>query len=275
MKYAVFAFLSICLLAFTTADTESVFVAQLTAEGARSGKGSNPFEDWLYGENEITSMGLRQQYLVGYDFAELYAKKLNLNDRVYSPWQVNIKSTNHNVTLMGAQAQLEGIYPPGMRTGLTSKQAEIAVPPGNNDLIAADIKKLGNDIMPDNFQTLPIHANDFDKDTILMSDWCSKISQTTAQSVNDTEWEKTMSTKYADALKSVRDYVNKPDLTIHDVYGYIDSIYAKKFNRDSIGSLENQYAKLMEFRFEYFDKMWSSEEARKLFTNGFAGELHR
>ena len=275
MKYAVFAFATICLLAFASADTEYVFVTQLTAEGARSGKGPNPFEDWLYGENEITSMGLRQQYLAGYDFAELYSAKLNLNDKVYSPWQVNIKSTNHNVTLMGAQAQLEGIYPPGTRTGLTPKQAEIAVPPGNIDLIVEDIKKLGNDVMPDNFQTLPIHANDFNKDTVLMADWCSKISETTAQSVNDTDWAKEMGTKYADALKSVRDYVKNPDLTIHEVYGYIDSIYAKKFNRDPIGSLENQYDKLMEFRFEYFEKMWSSEEARKLFTDGFAVELQR
>lgn len=72
-------------------------------------------------------------------------------DDVYSPHQVKVRSTNQNMTLMGSEAQLEAIFPPGVRKELTPEQAKRAVPPGNNEIIKEDIAQLGNKVMPNQF----------------------------------------------------------------------------------------------------------------------------
>jgi hypothetical protein len=276
---SVIGYLSISLLLILAvysvkAEQGHIFIAQLTSEGGRSGIGPNPFDDWEFGENEVTSMGLRQHYLVGYDLSEIYAESLAL-DRIYSPWQVNIRSTNHNATLMCAQSQLEAIYPPKLRGGLTDNQTALAVPPGDNTSIKKEIDSLGNNIMPDNFQTLPIHAMDFDKDTVLMSDWCSKISEINQRSVNDTEWEATLVETYKADFDVLKTLVGKDTLSVHQIFEYMDSIHARSFNRESIGVLSGHYENLMEFRFKYIEKLWSSEDALRLYSNGFTIDLER
>ena len=63
-------------------------------------------------------MGLRQHYLIGYDLLNSVIKGSNFSP-VYSPHQIQIRSTNENMTLMAAQASLEGILPPGVRPNVT------------------------------------------------------------------------------------------------------------------------------------------------------------
>ena len=273
----VYCLISLLLLAYyAQASSETVFIAQLTGEGARSPLGVNTFNGrFPYGSGEITSMGLRQHYLVGYDLAVNYADPLGLS-RIYSPWQVNIRSTNHNFTLMGAQAECEAIWPPNTRPSLRPEQAALAVPPGNNTTILEDIAALGDDIMPLNFQTLPIHAMDFDKDTVLMSTWCSKIFEINNKTViEDTKWVTEISTKYKDALDSFRTYIKDDKMTIHQIYSYMDTLNSTIFNLDSVGALESQKEQLLAFGFEYLDKYWSNAESRRIFTNGFLLDLER
>lgn len=257
------------------AETNKIFIAHLSAEGARSNVGPNPFDNtWPFGQNEITSMGLRQQYLVGYDLRVNYANTLGLNP-IYSPWQVNVRSTNHNVTLMGAQAALEAIFQPDVRPDLRESQAILAVPPGDNSTILADIKGLGNKIMPKNFQTLPIHAVDFDKDTVLLGQWCSKIYDDNAKNVRTAEFEKAMNDKYSVALKAFSDFRKQQNMTIHEIYPYLDGLYASHAHLDNLGALNTHYNNLMAFRLDYLNKLWSGEQSRKIMANGFMIDLAR
>lgn len=256
-------------------SAESVFVSQLTSEGARSNNGPNAFEKkWPFGDNEVTSMGLRQHYLVGYDLKTNYAKDLGLEE-IYSPWQVAIRSTNHNVTLMGAQSELEAIFPPNVRPDLRDVQAKLAIPPGDVELIAEDIKALQNKIMPKNFQTLPIHSMDFDKDTVLMGTWCSKIHDINTKAIQDEKWVAEIENAYKDALAAFRNFIKKDNLSVHQIYQYMDSVYASKFNLDDIGTLSTVYDDLMKFRFAYLEKFWSSIESRRIFSTGFTLDLER
>ena len=80
-----------------------LYTTQVTSEGFRTGLGPHPLpgKSWWPGQQEITPMGLRQQYLVGYDLAESVITPSNFS-RIYSPHQIQIRSTNENVTLMGA-----------------------------------------------------------------------------------------------------------------------------------------------------------------------------
>ena len=276
MKTSIVVTLSALLLAHAICvSAESVFVSQLTSEGARSNNGPNAFEKkWPFGDNEVTSMGLRQHYLVGYDLKTNYAKNLGLEE-IYSPWQVAIRSTNHNVTLMGAQSELEAIFPPNVRPDLRDVQAKLAIPPGDVELIAEDIKALQNKIMPKNFQTLPIHSMDFDKDTVLMGTWCSKIHDINAKAIQDEKWVAEIENTYKDALAAFRNFVKKDNLSVHQIYSYMDSVYASKFNLDDIGALSTVYDDLMKFRFAYLEKFWSSIESRRIFSTGFTLDLER
>lgn len=266
----------LCFAYYVQAQSEKVFIAQLTSEGARSPLGENIFNGrFPYGSGEVTSMGLRQHYLVGYDLAINYADPLGL-DKVYSPWQVNIRSTNHNFTLMGAQAELEAIWPPSTRSGLRPEQATLAVPPGDNTIIETDIAALGNDIMPLNFQTLPIHAMDFDKDTVLMSEWCHRITEINNKTVmEDAKFISDISTKYSVALDVFRSFIKDDQMTIHQIYSYMDTLNSTIFNLDSVGTLQNQREQLLAFGFEYLEKYWSNAESRRIFTNGFLLDLER
>lgn len=263
------------LLGCVFAETQNVFLAQLTAEGARSNTGPNPFDtEFEYGPHEITSMGLRQHYLVGYDLAYNYREKLKLN-RVYSPWQVAIRSTNHNYTLMGAQSELEALFPPEAREDLSKDQAELAVPPGNIDSIKDEIDDLEYKIMPKNFQTLPIHAQDFNKDTVLMQEWCSKVSDITDKSVQDKEWEEAITKNYTEAIQAFSAFMEKDNMTVHEIYPYLDAVYSSEFNQHDISPLDTHYTQLMQLRLDYMNKLWSNEEARKIFINGFTIDLAR
>jgi hypothetical protein len=265
------------LAAFTAlSSADTVFIAQLTSEGARSPNGANIFEGrFPWGSGEVTSMGLRQHYLVGYDLYTNYREALGL-DVVYNPWQVNVRSTNHNATLMCAQAHLEAIYQPNVRDPLREPQAKLAIPPGNNDNIQDEIQNLGNNIMPENFQTLPIHAFDFDKDTVLLGDWCHKIFEINNRTVfEDAEWIVEMEEKYKDALTALRTFLEDDELSIHALYKHIDAIQATLFNLDSLGAIDAHKDQLLAFGFEYLEKLWSNEESRKIFSNGFFIDLER
>lgn len=276
MKYSTI-FVALLACSLVSAASESVFLAQLTSEGARSPNGENIFEcKFDFGSNEITSLGLRQHYLVGSDLATNFQENLKL-DKVYSPWQVNVRSTNHNMTLMGAQAELEAIFPPNTRGPLTEAQAELAVPPGDNAIIEDEIKDLGNNIMPLNFQTLPIHAFDFEKDTVLLGDWCSKIYTQNDKAVReDTEWVQQTEEKYKDALAALRTFLGEgEELTIHDLYPHVDTISSCLFNLDSVKDVDGVKNELLAFGFEYLEKYWSTEESRKIFAHGFFNDLKR
>ena len=274
-KLSVVAILFVICLWSSTAQTP-VFVAQLTNEGARSNFGPNAFPNkpWEFGAEEITAIGLRQQYLVGYDLKYNYGSTLKLNE-VYSPWQIYVRSTNHNVTLMSAQSQIEALFPLDKRADLTANQAKIAVPPGDNTIIQDDITNLGNKIMPNNFQTVPIHAMDFDKDSVLSHNWCSNIYLQNRKSVNNTNWETEMNKNFTTSLTAFRKFMKNDAMTIHQIYPYIDGVYALKFNLTSIDELDSQIDELMKFRFTYLERFWSNSNSLSLYANGFIVELLR
>ena len=274
MKIILIALL-LFISSFVKADEESVFMAELVAEGARSPLKLDVFKgNFPYGLNEITPMGLRQHYLIGYDLRTNYADALGL-DKVYSPWQVNIRSTNHNATLMGAQAGLEALFPPDTRGPLTENQAKLAIPPGDTSMIKEDIKKLGNNIMPLNFQTLPIHAFDFDKDDVLMGDWCSEIYEINNRTVNDAEWETQIEEKYKEALTALRTFLENEKLTIHELYQYIDAFSATLFQLQEVKDLKKYTKEILAFGFEYLEKYWSDSQSSRIFSNGFLTDLDR
>lgn len=206
-------------------------VLEITSEGYRTGKVDLPIDgvDPLWsGPNEVTPMGLREQYLIGYDLKNGYAKNIGLDD-IYSPHQIYVRSTNQNMTLMSAQAQLEAILPPGRRPLLSNEQANRAVPPTDitDDFQRDVIDALGDNIMPNQYQVAPIHAYAADKDTVLSGDFCPTIAQEQSTSTSSEDWVQSMKQKYPTLVnlwKATGNDGSIEDVNLDQVALYIDTL---------------------------------------------------
>lgn len=101
-----FATVAICVLISTQALASTpIFMVEVNSEGARTGTDEDPTgKGWKEtGEGQLTAMGMRQHYLVGYDIRANYASTLKLQNE-YSPWQIYVRSTDQNATLQGGEA---------------------------------------------------------------------------------------------------------------------------------------------------------------------------
>ena len=111
------------------------------------------------GLKELTGVGLRQHFLVGYRNRLKYIEEKELIKRDYDPREVYIISTDSNRTIMSANAQVQGLYPPGTGPLLYENQTESAIPPIIMDEEMEEEKnKLENDTLPNRMNIIPVHS---------------------------------------------------------------------------------------------------------------------
>lgn len=112
------------------------------------------------GIKELTGVGLRQHFLVGYRNRMKYINETKLINSEYDPREVYLISTDSNRTIMSANAQVQGFYLPGTGPTLSEEQAEIAIPPVEKDVFDKEKEKLDNDsytVLPNRINIMPIH----------------------------------------------------------------------------------------------------------------------
>ena len=118
--------------------------------------------EWI-GENELTSVGKRQQYYLG-NRNNLRYKNILYSD-IYCPKEISSISSDTNKTIQSSYAYLHGLYPSNNIT-LTDQQIINAIPPLNTDNGYIDAKNeldINNYILPDNIQIAPV-LNFYEKD---------------------------------------------------------------------------------------------------------------
>ena len=86
------------------------------------------------GIQELTDVGKRQHFLIGYRNHQRYIKQNQWINAKYDPREVHIFSTNKNRTIESAASQLQGLYLSGEGPTLTEKQITRAVPPIKKEL---------------------------------------------------------------------------------------------------------------------------------------------
>ena len=148
------------------------FVFSLTRTGAHSPSklnqiNSNDLNNKIYkdifgyewiGENELTYVGKRQQYYLGY-FNNLKYKNI-LYSETYHPKELLSMSSECNKTIQSSYAYLHGLYQSNNNT-LTIQQMINAVPPlDSNEGYIDEKNELDKDkyILPDNVQIVPVHT---------------------------------------------------------------------------------------------------------------------
>ena len=117
--------------------------------------------EWEDGSNELTGVGIRQHFLVGYRNRLRYIEDKKLINSNYDPREVYLVSTDTNCTLMSANAQVQGLFFPGTSNLLNKNQSDIALPPVYSKSYQDEKIKLDNDSytpLPNKMNVIPIHS---------------------------------------------------------------------------------------------------------------------
>ena len=127
---------------------------------------------WI-GLKELTGVGLRQHFLVGYRNQIKYIKENKLINPIYDPREVYLISTDSNRTIMSANAQVQGLYTPGTGKKLTKEKSEKAIPPVEPGIIDDAKKALDEDgyaTLPNDITIMPVHSFFNDEHFIQLQD---------------------------------------------------------------------------------------------------------
>lgn len=210
-----------------------IFAIEMTRNGATAPMKFYPWDEgvWSVSPGELTPAGLRQQYLVGTQMRYQYVTQQSLITTNASLSQVYILSTDTGRTLMSAQAQALGIYPPG--TGLSLNEAQIlqAVPPisvSNLESLQAD---LGSAALPEYAAALPIHGVETNASVVLrpFDGGCPRVTEFSVRVFNSPEVTAILSA-YPSTLSALEAATGLNSTEVQSELYYIyDSLEANQF----------------------------------------------
>ena len=111
------------------------------------------------GESQLTDVGVRQHYLLGYKNKQKYFSQLNITD--YNTNEFSIFSTETDRTVMSAYSELFGMFPPGSGPKLTEEQIPFAQPPMKTFNFSQKQEFLKDEVLQAAVALFPVHL--FDK----------------------------------------------------------------------------------------------------------------
>ena len=155
------------LFSFSLCADTMRFAFTIFRHGARSAYNemTPDFKDWFgyqwSGVKELTAVGLRQHYLLGYRSRYYYSEVHDLFPKApykFDPREILVMSTDSNRTLLSANAQIQGLFQAGKGPTLTKAQVKNAVPPNDESTYKEEKEALGNDALPNKMFVLPVHT---------------------------------------------------------------------------------------------------------------------
>jgi hypothetical protein len=142
-------------------ECEVRFVFEIFRHGSRSPVyfkgGLDQFGESWSGKGELTPMGMRQHYLMGYRNRQKYQKFL---PEKFNSNEIYVVSTDYNRTLQSAHSQLMGMFPPSGANNLTTNQVNNAKPPVTDIQFADEISRLEMYALPYGTNVFPVHTFD-------------------------------------------------------------------------------------------------------------------
>lgn len=178
----------LALLLPSLAVARVILAAELTRNGATAPMRLYPWDEgaWTVGAGELTAAGLRQQYLIGTQMRYRYLTQQNLITANATQSQVYILSTDAGRTIMSAEAQVLGLYPPGTGLSLTAAQIAEAVPPITVTNLAQLEEDLGSAALPEYAAIVPVHGVEINTSTTLrpFDGGCTRVTEFSARVLN-------------------------------------------------------------------------------------------
>jgi len=114
---------------------------------------------WI-GQNELTGVGLRQSFLIGYRDRLRYIEEKKLISEEYDPRDILIYASENNKTLMSASALLHGLFLPGTGPQIDPDLVDRAVPPVDPSSYLEEKNELDNcnyTALPGRMNLVPVH----------------------------------------------------------------------------------------------------------------------
>ena len=158
---------------FCPTNEEIVFVFEHFRHGARSSVFVNKHYKDLYdikwiGDGELTPVGMRMLYLIGVHIRTKYNNIINKNT---SSKELLVFSTDLNRTILSAESQLLGMFPPEKGKVIPVYDIKRAYPPNKiSKEVQSEIDKLGNISIPSKVRAIPINFFHKEKKPYLLTE---------------------------------------------------------------------------------------------------------
>ena len=115
---------------------------------------------WI-GQNELTGVGIRQSFLIGYRDRLRYIAEKELISEEYDARDILVYASENNRTLMSASALLQGLFLPGTGPVIANLNlSERAVPPVDPETYEKEKQELDDDnctALPGRMNLVPVH----------------------------------------------------------------------------------------------------------------------
>ena len=134
-----------------TLASKLVGVIEVCRHGARSPWDLLPWNQKYWSEvGQLTSVGMRQHWLIGYEFRRRYIVNERLIPPFYNSSNVYLRSTDYHRTIQSAESQLQGLFPEGPSLRVTTQNA-LALPPIGIQNLTDILDVLGDSAVASNF----------------------------------------------------------------------------------------------------------------------------
>lgn len=256
-----------------------IFVETHFRNGARApllmkGKETDYLKEEWDNPGELTGVGERMQYLLGFRNRLRYiTDNYNFLSEKYDAHELLMLSTATNYTLVSASAQLQGLYPMDSGNGeyLTEEQEKYAVPGVNIDApeIQEEIEKLDNCSLPNSMTVIPVHMlHQLEKRMVLIeNEGCiektNEVKKSNLEQMNElTTQVKDFNTNYAKKLNIFYGYSQDKTYDFEWINDFCECLKAdytddrsmKEFKTTGIDydKLENACSKIRENNLKYY-----------------------
>ena len=264
MKILLIFIIFIIITNFPPTKEETEFVFEHFRHGARS----SVFVDKEYmdmydikwiGDGELTSVGMRMLYLIGVHIRNKYSNLINKNT---SPKELLVFSTDLNRTILSAESQILGMFPPEKGEEIPKKYMKNHLQNKIPKEAQIEIDKLGNISIPSKIRAIPINFFNKEKKPYLLTEEeeCPRtkyIKKENYKKKEIQEFIKEFREKYSEKLMR---YFNITDKTIFDNYyfllevtdhfisSYIHKRKNLKFFEDEGINLKEYYEECIKFK---------------------------
>ncbi|TWW64067.1 Lysosomal acid phosphatase [Takifugu flavidus] len=185
------------------ADKKLAYVTVLFRHGDRSpirAYPTDPYQekDWPQGFGQLSQKGMRQHYELGTFLRNRYKGFLNES---YERHEISVRSTDYDRTLMSAEANLAGLYPP------PSQQT-----------FKPDLK----------WQPIPVHTVPLSEDRLLSFPIgeCPRYKQLMEETEHTEEFVN-ITKKYEDTIEWVRNKTGQNDTDVKSVWSVYDTLFCE------------------------------------------------
>lgn len=232
---------------FSVINSKLLFVFEHMRHGARGPwqavnmtTMTDDFGEKWDGKGELTPSGLRMHYLLGVHNRKKYKGFYSEN---YNPNEVLVYSSNINRTIASVYSNLQGMFPNSSGVILTDEQLKKATIPTHehSEYIKEEIKKLGNEALPNQLNLFPVHIFDPYAKRFLLSDQaiCPGVVKLKEENLK---------------TQKVKNIINELATKMNDTFGEILFQYFNWKDPNYLFNRANIYKIADVFVSDYFDK---------------------